>query len=143
MLALVRHHVRVLQSKVREAAKRGHPIAKLLHPGEERSPQWREVEKKFLASYPRCAACAGGSTLQVHHVTPFHTDPSKELDPTNLISLCMGPFECHLRIGHGGNFKFANLHVRADAQDALMNPQKRSVIEQAARNARVPNAPGV
>ena len=139
MLSLLRHHARVLQSKVREAAKRGHPLAKLLHPGEARSPKWREVEEKFKAQYPRCSACAGTQTIQVHHRQPFGLHPELELDPSNLITLCMSyPNECHLKIGHGGNFRRYNPHVTLDAQDALMNPQKRSVIEQAAKNSSLP-----
>jgi hypothetical protein len=46
---------------------------------------------------------------------PFHSDPSLELNPDNFITLCMNKLECHEKIGHGGNFKLYNPHVKEDA----------------------------
>ena len=57
----------------------------------------------------------------MHHVIPFHLDPAKELDRTNLIVLCMAyPQECHLQIGHGGYFKAYNPNVIADSKAMLL-----------------------
>ena len=68
-----------------------------------RSPGWPAVERAHLSKEPRCQWCGGAATLQVHHIEPFHLFPAKELDPTNLITLCMDPArECHYRRGHKG-----------------------------------------
>jgi hypothetical protein len=74
---------------------------------------------------------------------PFHEDPSKELDPTNLLALCMGPKECHLEIGHGGSFKQFNPHAESDAVEALANPEKFTDIVARAEANRKPNEPEV
>jgi hypothetical protein len=59
--------------------------------------------------------------VQVHHVRPFHLRPELELDPDNLISLCMAEGRhCHLAVGHGGDFKAYNLHVRTFAENARL-----------------------
>ena len=73
---------------------------------EGRSPQWNRVRKTHLFNHPSCAACGGKDSLEVHHIEPFHIYPSKELDPTNLITLCSAKGrECHIRFGHGFNWK--------------------------------------
>lgn len=124
MIALLKHAYRVVHSSVRELTK-------------PRSPKWREAEKVHLAQYSSCAACGGNTRLQVHHEKPFHLDPQLELDPKNLVTLCMGPFECHLRIGHGDFFKAYNPNVRADAQTVLLEPARRNEIEAKAKTARL------
>jgi 5-methylcytosine-specific restriction endonuclease McrA len=55
--------------------------------------------------------------LQVHHIVPFSTAPDLELEPSNLITLCMGEFDCHLRLGHGGSFRHYNPLVVEDATE--------------------------
>ena len=63
----------------------------------------------------------------------FKHDPALELDPKNLIVLCMGPNECHLLIGHGDNFKLYNPYVAAD----VLNVKSKSItLEQAKQNAK-------
>jgi hypothetical protein len=62
-----------------------------------RSPHWPTVRKQHLELHPTCAACGTKEHLEVHHKIPFHDDPSKELDPTNLITFCR---EHHFEIGH-------------------------------------------
>lgn len=71
----------------------------------ERSDKWPAVRKSFLLENPSCAACGSKSFVQVHHVKPFHLRPDLELISSNLVTLCMGPNECHLRLGHGNFFK--------------------------------------
>lgn len=122
----IRHAVRVVQSTLREAQKR-----------KTRSPQWAHVEKTFLATHTTCAACGYVKRLQVHHKKPFHLHPEDELNPDNLIALCMGPNECHLRIGHGDNFKAYNPNVVADAALALTAPGQRTAIEARAKATRL------
>ena len=78
--------------------------------GKERSPKWPHVEKLHLKLEPVCAACGSSKKLNVHHKKPFHLFPELELDLNNLITLCMDK-ECHVKIGHGGNFKIGRAHV--------------------------------
>ena len=80
--------------------------------GMERSPHWPSVQHKHLKLEPVCAACGGGLNLNVHHKKPFHLFPELELEPTNLITLCMdGDKDCHIKLGHGSNFKAYNPYV--------------------------------
>lgn len=62
--------------------------------------------------------CGGRKMVEVHHKVPFHVDPARELDPANLITLCeskKGGVNCHLFLGHLGNYKHANPTVAEDA----------------------------
>lgn len=124
--SMLAHSLRVVQSIFRES------IVKLL----SRSSKWPKVRNDFLKTHSNCSACGGTNRLQVHHVEPFALDPSKELDPLNFICLCMGEFECHLRIGHGENFRAYNPSVREDAATVLANSESRSIIENLARKDR-------
>ena len=83
-----------------------------------RSSQWPTVRKTHLSTHGTCAVCNGTTNLEVHHIKPFHVDPTLELAPSNLITLCEAGkdgINCHLLIGHLGNFKSVNLDVVADA----------------------------
>lgn len=83
-----------------------------------RSSEWPAVRKAYLSTHNKCAVCNGTSNLEVHHISPFHATPELELDPNNLITLCEAGkdgINCHLLIGHLGNFKSVNLDVVADA----------------------------
>lgn len=120
------HIVNVVSSMFREHDK-----------NTNRSPQWPGVERKFRKTQSTCAACGCTTRIQVHHVKPFHMHPELELDPSNLISLCMGPNECHLKIGHGDNFKDANPNVREDAAAALADPTQLPAIIAKASAAKV------
>lgn len=72
----------------------------------KRSSAWPKTEKAWLTVHDTCAACGGRVRLNVHHKTPFHVQPELELDMRNLITLCMEiDKHCHLKLGHGGNFK--------------------------------------
>jgi 5-methylcytosine-specific restriction enzyme A len=86
---------------------------------EPRSPQWPSVRAEHLKVHGECAACGQKDKLQVHHILPFHVHPEKELDPSNLITLCVdgvGHTNCHLMFGHAGNFKCHNENVAEDAK---------------------------
>ena len=78
-----------------------------------RSPRWPTVRAAHLRAHPTCAACGARDELEVHHVVPYHVDPSRELDPTNLLTLCGDP--CHLVHGHLMSWKRWNASVVADA----------------------------
>ena len=82
--------------------------------GFPRSPKWRALRNAHIVKEPWCRKCGGTENLEVHHVDPFHIDPSKELDPSNFLTLCekIG-IECHLKHGHCGNWKWFNPQVRA------------------------------
>ena len=81
----------------------------------KRSPHWPTVEHNHLKLHPVCECCGGKEKLNVHHRKPFHLFPELELEPTNLITLCMDPAkDCHIKLGHGGNFKAYNPNVDED-----------------------------
>lgn len=125
----IRHSLRVAHSQFRESGK-----------ASDRSPRWAGVRDHFLEGHPSCAACGGREHVQVHHKQPFHEFPELELDLTNLISLCMGPAECHLLVGHGGNYKFYNPAVEQDAAESILMPAERPAIVARAKTARLVNA---
>lgn len=121
---MFKHVFRVVHSVLRESFKK-------------RSPEWPKVRKAHLETHPACTACGKTKRVQVHHVDPYHLNPAKELDPTNLLSLCMGVKECHLRIGHGDDFKAYNPMVLRHAKTALEKPEHREAIEGEAKTIRL------
>jgi phage terminase large subunit GpA-like protein len=87
----------------------------------ERSPQWPSVRAEHLRVHPTCEACGTIEQLHVHHVTPVHVDPARELDLENLITLCR---QCHFVIGHHRNWRGYNPNVREDAARQLESGQR-------------------
>jgi hypothetical protein len=86
--------------------------------GRSRSGLWRSVRAEHLRNNPECTVCGRRKNLVPHHVVPVHVDPSLELDPDNLITLCEGPaFNCHLFFGHLRNWSSFNPEVRRDAEE--------------------------
>jgi len=112
---------------------------KLYELTQKRSSHWPTVEHAHLQKEPRCAACGTRDHAQVHHIEPFHAHPERELDPTNLITLCMSVKQCHLKIGHGGNFKMYNPHVVGDAMRVRSVPELFGKYMQAAFDSRKSN----
>lgn len=90
-------------STIREKAK-----------GVARSSSWSSVRAQHLRHHPSCAVCNKTKSVHVHHEVPFNIDPSKELEPTNLITLCA---KHHLTFGHLGYWKSYNVHVREDCYE--------------------------
>ena len=87
--------------------------------GASRSSHWSTVRKNFIKKHSFCAVCNGTKKLNVHHIKPFHLHPELELDPSNLITLCENNkrgLNCHLLIGHLGNFKNINPKSVEDAK---------------------------
>jgi hypothetical protein len=127
MLNNLAKSLRYARSVVREGMKSVH-----------RSPEWNVVRDTFVATHEACEACGCMEKLQVHHVKPFHLHPELELDESNLISLCMGPNECHLFIGHGDSFRCYNPNVREDAKRfmAASSDDRKKIIGEA-REARL------
>lgn len=128
----IAHQARVLHSKLREAGKE-----------RKRSPKWSSLRDRTLKAAPLCAACGDKQHLQVHHKKPFSDYPELELEPANLIVLCMGVNECHLRLGHGGNYRYFNPNVAQDTLDFQTYLEKRREIVVQARKARLDKPPGV
>lgn len=90
----------------------GRPLAR-------RSRGWAALRAAHITREPYCTACGVQRFLEVHHVIPVHVDPTRELDPSNLITLCDGPNRCHLRVGHLKRWDRWNTDVREDAARAL------------------------
>ena len=104
----------------------------------KRSSKWPALMRKFIRENPTCAACGSTTKLNVHHKIPFHLDSALELDPTNLITLCMNPHtECHIKLGHGDNFKAYNPHVTEDAATTHANPSMLTEVAAEAKKNRL------
>ena len=82
---------------------------------EQRSPQWNKVRNQHLKEQSTCQVCGSNEDLSVHHIIPFHVDKSKELVPSNLITLCEHN-KCHFIFGHLFNWSAYNPNVLIDAQ---------------------------
>jgi predicted HNH restriction endonuclease len=85
----------------------------------KRSSQWPKIRKNFLLKNSKCAVCNGTKKLEVHHIKPFHQAPELELDENNLITLCEDwsyGLNCHLLVGHLGNYRNINPSVQTDAK---------------------------
>lgn len=86
--------------------------------GKKRSKSWRLIRKIWLEENPTCCICGSKEKLEVHHIVPFHVDPSKELDMNNLATVCERKkfgINCHLLVGHLGNYKRYNPNFRSSA----------------------------
>lgn len=103
----------------------------------KRSSKWEGVEKHFLESNPACSVCQSKVRLNVHHKKPFHLFPQLELDPTNLVTLCMSKQECHLLIGHGDNFKAFNPHIEEDIKTLQQDISKFDQVAAKAKADRL------
>lgn len=89
----------------------------------QRSSQWPKVREKHLSSQPCCVACGSCKKPEVHHIVPVSVDPSRELDPTNLITLC--DKYCHFAIGHLMSYHSWNEEVEEDAAKFLKKIKSR------------------
>jgi hypothetical protein len=103
---------------------------------EARSPHWPAVEHAYLKLHPVCECCGTKNKLNVHHKKPFHLFPQFELDPTNLITLCMEK-ECHIKLGHGDNFKDYNPNVVDDVKKVHDNMGLFESVADAAKKNRL------
>lgn len=128
MIKTIKHGINLLRHHFRDLAVSA-----------KRSDKWPTVEKHFLQEHSKCAACGGIKKLNVHHIVPFSTDRTLELDINNLITLCMGEKECHLMLGHGDDFKFHNENVVNDAKYVLEHPNEFDRIITIAKNNRKKN----
>jgi 5-methylcytosine-specific restriction enzyme A len=83
-----------------------------------RSSHWPRVRIEHLRGQSRCVVCHGTAKLEVHHIKPFWAFPELELEPSNLLTLCEAKkygINCHLGVGHLGNYQRINESVIEDA----------------------------
>jgi 5-methylcytosine-specific restriction endonuclease McrA len=104
-----------------------------------RSSRWPAVRAKFLEDNPCCSACGGMKNLEVHHVTPYHVDPSKELAHANLQTLCGLPRNCHWSVGHGYDWKAWRPESRKLAKQMLDTRVERKANEAPAMDSSDPS----
>jgi len=86
--------------------------------GKRRSNKWSNVRKQHLKHNPRCVVCGSKHKIEVHHIIPFSAAPELELEPSNFITLCENKkygINCHLLIGHLGNYRNPNPKCLIDA----------------------------
>lgn len=84
--------------------------------GAGRSPRWRSFRDQLLAGQC-CQVCDGKTHLIAHHMVPFHIAPDLELVRENIVILCEAKrygVNCHLMLGHLGNWRRTNVSVLAD-----------------------------
>ena len=79
-----------------------------------RSPGWSKLREEHIKKQPHCQACGSKKRPEVHHIVPVHLDPSQELNPDNLITLC--DKYCHFIFGHLMNYKSWNVNVIEDSK---------------------------
>ncbi|MEK7124119.1 MAG: HNH endonuclease signature motif containing protein, partial [Patescibacteria group bacterium] len=91
---------------------------KLVDPGSlggKRSSGWREFREKYIKKY--CPFCGRKGSLlvrlELHHIMPFHLDPSLELDPTNVETFCR---YCHFEFAHLKSFQSFNKDILKDVE---------------------------
>ena len=101
-----------------------------------RSPHWPTVEKAHLRLEPICQACGTDKKLNVHHKKPYHLYPDLELEPTNLITLCMEN-KCHILLGHGDDFKDYNPNVEEDVKKVRENFSLLTEVAEVAKKNRL------
>jgi hypothetical protein len=95
----------------------------------ERSSKWPAVRAEYLRAHPTCEACLSTGTKknprECHHVLPVHLFPGREVDPTNLITLC---HRHHLVFGHLDNETDGyNVNVREDVARHLEKVKNRKM----------------
>ena len=75
----------------------------------KRNPKFEPAAKLWLKD-KRCIVCGGTIRLQAHHKYPFHLFPNLEMDERYWRPLCEGDhrLNCHLLVGHGGDFSGFN-----------------------------------
>ena len=87
-------------------------------PGDKRNTSWRKIRLAHLEKNPRCFICDSSKSVEVHHIIPYNLAPDLELDSNNLMSLCESKkygINCHLLVGHLGNYRRINPSVIVDA----------------------------
>jgi len=76
--------------------------------GAIRNSAWPKLRDWYFRKNPFCEVC-GKRAKEIHHIVPVHIDNSKELEISNLISLCR---RHHFEIGHFFNFRSYNKDIK-------------------------------
>ena len=101
----------MIVNKIKDTLEKKAPLTSI------RSAKWPSVRKAFLKDNSICTCCGEQTNLEVHHIKPFHLYPELELEPANLITLCeinSKGVNCHLLLGHLGNYKNINPYIYQD-----------------------------
>lgn len=93
----------------------------------QRASAWRQLRAAHLLEEPECAACGRTHDLEVHHIVPVSFNPRRELDPSNLITLCASP--CHIMFGHLMCYHCYNKDVRRMAAEFKRAIKRRECLE--------------
>ena len=88
-----------------------------IRPKVRRDPRWSTARKDYLKHHPVCVACGTKNKLEVHHVIPVHVDKGRELDPTNMITLCQ---DDHLVFGHFHDWQAWNPAAAVDTKNYML-----------------------
>ena len=85
--------------------------------GVPRSSRWASVRRAHLSMFPTCAVCGTKGSLlkpnEVHHIILYSQDKTKELLPSNLLTVCR---DHHFFVAHLMSWSSWNKNVRQDAQ---------------------------
>lgn len=113
--------------------------------GASRSPLWEQTKREYFKTHLKiCAGCGTVKGIQVHHIKDFSDFPEDELKPKNFLLLCENTTQnCHINIGHSGNFKSINPNSVADAKANLERFRNRPMGHQAILDSfsKVANSP--
>jgi len=80
--------------------------------GAARSSMWGYTRDEYEKLHPKICFCGTTKKIELHHIIPFHKDPTKERDFDNLIWLCR---KHHYDFGHLKSWYSHNIDVRDDA----------------------------
>jgi hypothetical protein len=103
----------------------------------KRSSKWDDLQKEFLKKEPVCQICGTDKKLQVHHKKPFHDFPELELEESNLVTLCMGERECHLRIAHGSSWRTYSPNIEKYIEILKKDISKFKKIAEESKKTRI------
>ena len=83
--------------------------------GVARDSKWNDFRRTYIKN--RCEVCGSKKSLSLHHHIPVHIDKSKELEVSNVSTLCdWRGNNCHLSFGHLGSFYSFNPEVKKDIE---------------------------
>lgn len=68
---------------------------------DRRSGKWPAFLRELLREFPTCWGC-GRKAATGHHELPFHLYPAYELDPDNVLIVCL---PCHFVLCHAGDWR--------------------------------------
>ena len=91
-------------------APRAGPVIPPMPEHRGRSGKWPRFLRELLAAHPNCRGC-GRKAETGHHLVPFHERPDLELEPANVVPVCV---PCHFVVCHGSSW---NLTIPTAAED--------------------------